>query len=247
MARAGWFMAVALTASCISPVSAWAAQSQSDSEAFGRQGASEDARDLAAWILASSDNRSLPFVIIDKIEAKVFVFDRLGQLQGAAPALLGLGRGDDSVSGIGQRKLATIRPDERTTPAGRFQASLGHDFEQDILWVDYAMALSLHRVVTGNPGDRRRARLASATPNDNRISYGCINVPADFYDSVVVPAFTGTVGIVYILPETKPLGAVFAIGVGPRPVAPSREPTPVADQASKALPIPLRHSDRGPQ
>jgi hypothetical protein len=28
---------------------------------------------------------------------------------------------------------------------------------------------------------------------------------------MVIPAFTGTVGIVYILPETKPLRAVFAI------------------------------------
>jgi hypothetical protein len=46
---------------------------------------------------------------------------------------------------------------------------------------------------------------------DNRISYGCINVPAKFYDAVVVPAFTGTVGIVYILPETKPLKAAFGI------------------------------------
>lgn len=247
MARAGWFIAFAVTTSCISPASAWAAQSQSDTEAFGRHAVSQDARDLVAWVLASRDNQLLPFVIIDKIEAKVFVFDRLGQLRGAAPALLGLGRGDDSVSGIGQRKLATIRPDERTTPAGRFQASLGHDFEQDILWVDYDTALSLHRVVTGSSKDRRRERLASATPNDNRISYGCINVPADFYDSVIVPIFTATVGIVYILPETKPLGTIFAIGVGPRPVAPDREPTPVADQASEALPIPLRHSDRGPQ
>ncbi|MDQ3139510.1 MAG: L,D-transpeptidase, partial [Pseudomonadota bacterium] len=69
----------------------------------------------------------------------------------------------------------------------------------------------LHRVVTGNPKDRRRARLASATPLDNRISYGCINVPAAFYDGVVVPAFTGTVGIVYLLPDTRTIGEVFAM------------------------------------
>jgi hypothetical protein len=125
--------------------------------------------------------------------------------------LLGLGLGDQSVPGIGQRRLATITPAERTTPAGRFKASLGHDFEQDILWVDYDLALSLHRVVAGSPKDRRHARLASASPHDNRISYGCINVPVDFYDRVVIPAFTGTVGIVYILPDSKPLRAVFAI------------------------------------
>ena len=173
-------------------------------------------------MLESGDNQGLPFVIIDKVDARVFVFDRDARLRGAAAALLGLGVGDDSVPGIGQRKLATITPPERTTPAGRFQASLGHDFEQDILWVDYDAALSLHRVVAGSPADRRHARLASASPRDNRISYGCINVPARFYDGVVVPAFTGTVGIVYILPESERLHEVFAMRAPAAPVSPGR-------------------------
>ncbi len=170
-----------------------------------------DAEALLAWVEASHDNRALPFVIIDKVNARVVVFDKAGVEKGAAPALLGLGKGDDSVPGIGNRRLKTITPAERTTPAGRFQASLGHDLEQDILWIDYAASLSLHRVIVGNPKDRRAARLASPTVADNRISYGCINVPAVFYDKVVVPAFRGTVGIVYILPETRPLRAVFAV------------------------------------
>lgn len=178
---------------------------------FGREPASADARAVADWVARSGDAKALPFVVIDKRAARVFVFDSHGRLRGAASALLGLGTGDDSVPGIGQRKLATITPAERTTPAGRFQASLGHDFEQDILWVDYEAALSLHRVIVGAPRDRRAERLASPSPLDNRISYGCINVPAAFYDSVVAPAFAGTVGIVYILPESKPLRAVFAM------------------------------------
>ena len=173
--------------------------------------ASADARRVADWVVGSGDNRSLPFVIVDKVGAKVFVFDGRGRLSGAAAALLGLARGDDSIPGIGQRRLATMAPAERTTPAGRFMAALGHDFEQDILWVDYDAGISLHRVVAGGRGDRRHQRLASPSPLDNRISYGCINVPAAFYDHVVIPAFTGTVGIVYILPETRPLREVFAM------------------------------------
>ena len=178
---------------------------------FRGETVSTDARDLANWVAASRDNHALPFMIVDKIQAKVFVFDSRGDLRGAAAALLGLGRGDDGVAGIGQRKLATMAPSERTTPAGRFEAALGRDFEQDILWIDYDAALSLHRVIVGNPRDRRAARLASASVLDNRISFGCINVPAAFYDDVVMPAFTATVGIVYILPETRPLRTVFAI------------------------------------
>lgn len=187
-----------------------AAETRQTEPDFKGEAASGDARKIAQRALAG-DSRNLPFVIVDKRDAKVFLFDRAGRLLGAAPALLGLGKGDETVPGIGQRRLATITPAERTTPAGRFQAALGHDFEQDILWVDYESALSLHRVITGNPSDRRRQRLATATPRDNRISYGCINVPAAFYDKVVIPAFTGTVGIVYILPEVKSLGDVFPI------------------------------------
>jgi hypothetical protein len=166
---------------------------------------------IADWVARSGDNGRMPFVIIDKVAAKVFVFDRLGRLSGTAPALLGLARGDDSVPGIGQRRLATMKPEERTTPAGRFVAGLGHDLEQDVLWIDYDAAVSLHRAIVGRPEEARSKRLASASALDNRISYGCINVRSEFYDAVVKPAFEGTAGIVYVLPEVRALGEVFAM------------------------------------
>jgi hypothetical protein len=178
---------------------------------FGRERASRDARRIADWIVDSADNKGLPFLIVDKIDARVFVFDPGGRIQGAAPALLGSARGDDSVPGIGDREFADMPPETRTTPAGRFVAALGTDttHRNDVLWVDYDAAVSLHRVVTNVPKDRRLARLATPTPLDNRITYGCINVPVRFYDNVVSPAFTGTEGIVYVLPETRPSRVVF--------------------------------------
>ena len=166
---------------------------------------------FAAWVTASGDSRGMAFVVVDKQNAEVSVFSADGRLRGAAPALLGLARGDDSVPGIGQRALSSIRPEERTTPPGRFVGSLGNDLgEKNVVWVDYNAGISLHRVVTSNPKERRLQRLATATTLDNRISYGCINVPAAFYDKVVEPAFTGTNGIVYILPEVLSMQAVFA-------------------------------------
>ena len=188
-----------------------ATETRPGSADFAGETASRDARRVADWVVASDDNGRLPFVIVDKVKAKVFVFDDRGRLLGAAPALLGRAVGDDSVPGIGHRKLAAIRPEERTTPAGRFMAALGHDLKQDILWVDYDAAISLHRVITGDPTDHRLRRLASARPSDRRISYGCINVPVSFYETVVLRAFSGTSGLVYILPETKPIQEVFAI------------------------------------
>ncbi len=175
---------------------------------FEGENKSRDAQNVADWVVDSGDNGGTPFVIIDKVDAKVFVFGADGRLRGAAPALLGLAKGDDSVPGIGSRKLSSIRPEERTTPAGRFVASLGHNFKgKDILWIDYNGALSLHRVI---PVKVRLQRLATPTPLDNRISFGCINVPAKFYESVVTPVFTGTQGIVYILPEARSKKEIFA-------------------------------------
>ena len=178
---------------------------------FKLERASHEARHVADWVVDSGDNRSLPFAIVDKTDAKVFVFDADGRLRGAAPALLGLARGDDAIPGIGDRPLSRIRPEERTTPAGRFVAALDRNFRgKEVLWVDYDGAVSLHPVASTSPKERRLERLATPTPLDNRISYGCINVPAKFFVNVVHPAFTGTNGIVYVLPEIKSAHEVFA-------------------------------------
>ena len=177
---------------------------------FEQEHKSRNAQHLADWVVDSGDNRCMPFVIVDKIDAKAFVFNADGRLRGAAPVLLGLARGDDAIPGIGDMKLSDIRPEERVTPAGRFVASLGLNFHgKDVLWVDYDGAVSMHRVVTHNPKERRLERLASRNPLDHRISYGCINVPVKFYEDVVSPSFTGTHGIVYVLPDTRSISEIF--------------------------------------
>jgi hypothetical protein len=177
---------------------------------FAREHPSLETSHVADWVVDSGDNHSIPFVIVDKKEAKVFVFYPDGRLRGASSALLGQALGDDSVPGIGDRKMSSIRPEERTTPAGRFVASLGRNLSgEQILWVDYNSALSMHRVITTRPKERRLQRLATPTSLDNRISYGCINVPAKFFDKVVRPAFRKTNGIVYVLPETRSARELF--------------------------------------
>jgi hypothetical protein len=178
---------------------------------FDREIASKDARRVADWVLNSRDHGGLPFVILDKKEARVFVFNGDGRLRGAAAALIGLAVGDDSAPGIGEKKLSAIRPEERTTPAGRFVAALDRNLKGgQILWVDYDAAISLHPVITSNAEERRAERLASPSRLDNRISYGCINVPADFFKNVVSPAFASSNGIVYVLPETRSVKHFFS-------------------------------------
>ncbi|WP_298159487.1 L,D-transpeptidase [Brevundimonas sp.] len=165
---------------------------------------------LKSWVLETGDHQGLPFVLIDKVNARVFAFSRDGRLLGATPVLLGLARGDIAPPDIGDRPLSAIAPEERITPSGRFVASTGENLSgKSILWIDYAGALSLHPVVTARPADRRLQRLATPTSEDNRISYGCVNVPPAFYEDVIAPAFRDTAGIVYILPESLSMAEVF--------------------------------------
>jgi hypothetical protein len=188
--------------------------------------ASAPTREVAAWTVATGDNQNLPFLIVDKVAAKLFLFDRHGALQAATAVLVGLARGDVSPPGIGDRKLSLITPAERITPAGRFVADKGLNLAgQGIIWVDYDAAIAIHRVTDVKPGASTRnrlVRLASASPRDRRISLGCINVSEAFYDAFIRPTFDASRGIVYILPETKPLAEVFAI-----PAADGRTAAPV--------------------
>ncbi len=162
------------------------------------------AKEMAEWVVSSGDNHNKPFAIIDKVKARVYVYSVYGKLHGDAPVLLGLSKGDYAPPGLGNKPLSKIPPSQRITPAGRFVAIMGHNHKgKEILWVDYDQSLSLHPVVKGTKRDRRAERLASPTPRDNRISFGCINVPKKFFKDVVHNTFDGTAGIVYILPETE--------------------------------------------
>jgi len=188
---------------------------------FGAEDISAPARELHDWTLRSRDPGGLPYAILDKHAAKVFVFAPDGALLGASPVLLGSAPGDDSVPGIGDRPIPDVRPEERTTPAGRFVSQPGlNALGEDVVWVDYGAAVSMHRVRVVEPRERRLERLATPTPADNRISYGCINVPVVFFERVVRPVLGAGRAVVYVLPETRPLHEVFALG---RPVETARE------------------------
>ncbi len=177
---------------------------------FGAEPASTDARYAAASVMASADNKGLPFVIVDKKNAKMFVFDAGGRLRGASAALLGLASGDRSVPGIGQRPVSQIAPAERTTPAGRFLSQPGRNLQgEEVIWVNYSEGLAIHRLRPGNSQEQRRERLASGTPADNRISLGCVVVPVAFYETIVSPLLGRSHSVVYVLPEDSSVFALF--------------------------------------
>lgn len=172
--------------------------------------ASARVRQLVRWSTAMADHQGLPFAVIDKPAARIHVFSAQAQWLGSAPVLLGAAAGDRSAPGIGAKPLAHIRPHERTTPAGRFVTEPGRNLQgDDIVWIDYDAAVSLHRVRSVSATERRLQRLASPGARDKRISYGCVNAPAAFYDQFIAPWFGRAPGVIYVLPDIEPFATFF--------------------------------------
>jgi hypothetical protein len=179
---------------------------------FRGEDASPDAQLVANWVVHTRDARQHAFVIVDKKDARVYVFGPDGRLKDSAPALLGAARGDDSFPGIGDKPLAQVRPHEKTTPAGRFVAERGmNSTNEDVVWVSYDLAVSMHRIRPLHAREHRLERLASLTTDDNRISFGCINLPVTFYENVVAPTVKKHGAIVYVLPEVRSPQEVFGL------------------------------------
>ena len=178
---------------------------------FGVEQPSREARELADWALQNDDPGQRPFLIVDKKEARVYVFQRDGRLLAATAALLGSARGDHSVPGVGQRaQTGQVAREERTTPAGRFLTQPGRNLAgEHVVWLDYASAFALHRVRAGAAYAMRQQRLATATPLDNRVSLGCVVVPEAFYDGVIEPLLGRVRAVVYVMPETQPVRELF--------------------------------------
>ncbi len=177
---------------------------------FAGQRPSDDARYVADWIMEAQDHTGLPFAVVDKKAARIYLFDAQGRLQGASAALLGLAPGDQGDPQLNQRDLSQLAFHERTTPAGRFDAQPGRNLKGEaVVWVDYGAALAIHRLRPAPALERRAARMDSATPEDNRISLGCVVVPVKFYENMVEPLLGQGRSVVYILPETRPAREMF--------------------------------------
>lgn len=171
---------------------------------------SDDAQQVADWVRQSHDNAGLPFALVDKKAAMLYLFDGHGHLQAASPALLGAASGDRGEPNLNQRDLSRLAWHERTTPAGRYEAQPGRNLQGElVVWVDYGAALAIHRLRPGPAQERRAERLRSATPADNKISLGCVVVPVAFYAQQVEPLLGQGRSVVYVLPETMAASDFF--------------------------------------
>ena len=159
----------------------------------------------------AGDMRGKNFAVIDKASATISLYNAFGKLIASSPVLLGLATGDTTVPGIGDRPIRDIAPHERTTPAGRFESELGKNLAgETVVWIDYDAAVSLHALRPSDPLENRAARMSTASALDNRITYGCVNVPAEFFKRWVLPTFGKSAGVIYVLPEAKSSKSYFS-------------------------------------
>lgn len=172
--------------------------------------ASEEVRKTVSWVKENKDNQHLPYAIIDKKNAHIFVFDAKSRIVDHGPVLLGIAKTDRIDPKTLNAPLSSIGKKDRVTPSGRYHSVIGPDHRgKDVLWVDTKYAVALHPVVNV-PGQKRRTRLQSTTSTDNRITWGCINVSVPLFKNVLSPLFKSTAGIVYILPEAAPVEQLLA-------------------------------------
>jgi hypothetical protein len=178
--------------------------------------ASADARYVERWIHARNDDHGRPFAIVDKKAARIFVFGAGGRLVGESPTLLGLSRGDIPVPGAGQKDPSRLLPEERKTPAGRFESQPGRNLSgESVVWVDYDTGIAIHRIRPGHSKAQRMRNVFSGGTDDKRMSLGCVVVPEDFFNGVVLPTLGHSRGTVYVLPEDGPVTAMFTTPAAP--------------------------------
>ena len=177
---------------------------QASTTTYTQTDLSQQVKDTASHVVQTKDNGGKPFIVADKMSGNITLFDANGKVLTTAPALYGSEVGD------------TLQGTNRQTPAGRFtltyskeDKSLGdmqvldgvsmQDGNTNYVW-------AIHRVI--NPkGENRLKRLTSKTASDNRISNGCVNVPAEFFNKYLDKQFDG---VLYVLPETANFdGTVF--------------------------------------
>lgn len=161
------------------------------------QGLSRPASAVNSWVQQSKDNAGRPYIIADKQSGEIHVVGADGQVKATAPALYGRKMGDGMTIGETPAGIFTIH--QEAAPA-----SYGGDLQQFATAPD-GDVYAIHRVLTNNKQDRP-GRLASPTAEDNRISLGCINIPADLYNKYLSGKFDGKL---YVLPDQRSLGDVF--------------------------------------
>lgn len=150
------------------------------------------------------------FIVVDKPGGLLYAFDASGSLLAKTPALTGKTVADVYTEAQKRLSLAQTTDKDKVTPAGEFASKgVNSGYGKSVEFSHFGTSrLLIHSVYLGTPSERRAERLSSPTGEDNRVSYGCINVPAEFVKDVLEPHFMGASRVV-VMPETMSVEEMF--------------------------------------
>jgi hypothetical protein len=144
------------------------------------------------------------FIIADKPNGMMHMFNADGSHFLSDPTLYGKDKGD--VLG----KVSSLSGGPKITPAGKFtlqaaEAKYAGGVSLNLVEsLDETGYIAIHAADVSTPSERRLARLATETTEDNRISYGCINTAHATFINKIAPKidnFDG--GLIFVLPDAK--------------------------------------------
>lgn len=143
------------------------------------------------------------FIIADKPNGMIHVFNADGSVLAQDAALYGKQAGDklDGKSKITPAGGYVLKPRADAEYAGGMVLAMPET-------TDATGYIAVHAAYLGDPKENRTGRLNSASADDNKISYGCINTAHDTFLKKILPnieEFNG--GMIFILPDAQEMTA----------------------------------------
>lgn len=146
-----------------------------------------------------ADDDKAPVIIADKKQATITVFYPETGAKITQPALFGKVKSNLLDMNVYDYPNKT----NYVTPSGSFPLKKTYSWRLNddmMIYINGKNAVgAIHPLWMGNPDQKRIERLRSPTPDDNRITGGCINVDADFFYHTLNTLPDGT--LLIILPE----------------------------------------------
>jgi hypothetical protein len=142
------------------------------------------------------------FMVADKPNGMMHIFKEDGSHALSDPTLYGKDIGDVL------DKVSSLEGGPKITPAGKFtmkESPADYAGKTSLILVeskDHTGYVAIHAADTSTPSENRLGRLASATTEDNRISYGCINTKHDTFINKIKPNISNLDGgLIFVLPD----------------------------------------------
>lgn len=166
----------------------------------------ENVREIHSYAIENIEDS---YIIVDKPSATLYVFNEENELVETMPVLLGKTKGEEPNTANANDKKAL----GSTTPAGKYK--LGKvaenyskkdsiEYQGRLLQVLGDGPISIHMTYPKEFKERTKA-LNSKTVNDNRMSWGCMNISPENFDKYIKPYFNKGNQTIFITPDDTSL------------------------------------------